>query len=85
MASSASSPAQSDSSDHYSGFLLGEGVGRTLSVSDALAELVARLRPRRPDVTVDGQPWVPGADVDPDDYPGPGYYGADDHDDDRAE
>lgn len=85
MPSSASSPDSSASLDHYSGFVLGDGVGRSLSVSDALAAIVARIGPRRRagNITVNGEPWD-GSDLDPLDYPDAGYYGdADAGTDDR--
>lgn len=82
MALSASPAQPSGSSVYLSGFFLGEGVdGRAVSVSDAFAALVARLGPRRPDVTVNGEPWD-GSDVHPDDYPDSDYYGAGDGDGD---
>lgn len=86
MPSLVCSPESSDSSEHYSGFLVGGADGRTLSVSDALAAIVARIGPRRrpATVTVNGEPWLPGDDAPhPDDFPDSGYYGDDDHDDDR--
>lgn len=46
-ASSVSPEPSSDSQQHYSGFFLGAGEGGSLTVSDAFAQLVARLAPRR--------------------------------------